>query len=89
MLKSELMAAPSLPGVKPQPLPIGNDMTAALTTALENALNFPLTLTLRFYEKCRDCEFHVAAKSAIVRCRVDIDAANNDHSWESIRCGLR
>jgi hypothetical protein len=63
-------------------------MTAVLTAALENALNFPLTLTLQFYEKCRGREFRIAAKSAIVRCRADIDAAN-DHSWESIRCGLR
>jgi hypothetical protein len=57
--------------------------------ALENALNFALTLTPQFYEKCRDREFRVAAKSAIVRGRADIDAANNGNSWESIRCGLR
>jgi uncharacterized membrane protein YeaQ/YmgE (transglycosylase-associated protein family) len=33
--------------------PVGNHSAAALTTALENALNFPLTRPFTFYEKCR------------------------------------
>jgi hypothetical protein len=33
--------------------PVGNHSAAALTAALENALNFALTQAGYFYEKCR------------------------------------
>jgi hypothetical protein len=53
MLKSELMAA-SRPSSSQTPTsPVGNHSAAAVTAALENALNFLLTRALTFYEKCR------------------------------------
>jgi hypothetical protein len=53
MLKSELMAASGPSSSQTPTSPVGNHSAAALTTALENALNFVLTRPLTFYEKCR------------------------------------
>jgi uncharacterized membrane protein YeaQ/YmgE (transglycosylase-associated protein family) len=53
MLKSELMAASGPSSSQTPSSPVGNPSAAALTTALENALNFVLTRPLAFYEKCR------------------------------------
>src|SRR3954463_16654940 len=53
MLKSELMAASGPSSSQTPSSPVGNPSVAAVTAALENALNFPLTPTGYFYEKCR------------------------------------
>jgi hypothetical protein len=53
MLKSELMAASGPSSSQTPTSPLGNHSAAALTSALENALNFPLTRRHIFYEKCR------------------------------------
>jgi hypothetical protein len=53
MLKSELMAASGPPSSRTPTAPFGNHSAAAVTAALENALNFALTRAGCFYEKCR------------------------------------
>jgi hypothetical protein len=52
MLKSELMAASGPSSSQTPTSPLGNHSAAAVTAALENALNFPLTRAGYFYEKC-------------------------------------
>jgi hypothetical protein len=52
MLKSELMAASGPSPSQTPTSPLGNLKPAAVTAALENALNFPLTRAGYFYEKC-------------------------------------
>jgi hypothetical protein len=52
MLKSELMAASGPSSSQTPTSPLGNHSAAGLTTALENALNFPLMRAQYFYEKC-------------------------------------
>jgi hypothetical protein len=51
MLKSELMAASGPSPSQTPTSPPGNPSAAAVTVALENALNFPLTRARYFYEK--------------------------------------
>jgi hypothetical protein len=53
MLKSELMAASGPSSSQTPTSPLGNHSAAAVTAALENALNFALTRSGYFYEKCR------------------------------------
>jgi hypothetical protein len=53
MLKSELMAASGPSSSQTPTAPLGNHSAAAVTAALENALNFVLTRAGYFYEKCR------------------------------------
>jgi hypothetical protein len=52
MLKSELMAASGPSSSQTPTSPLGNHSAAAVTAALENALNFALTRAGYFYEKC-------------------------------------